>query len=110
MRALSRWSWTARRARALKLKTCAETAQTVADARLGEKVCIAVVTRPQMRLDADELLQHLAASGLSKYDMPEYFVALDRLPLTASGKILKRTLVEQVAAGALRPLPVRSQT
>ena len=82
----------------------------VADTRLGEKVCIAVVVRPQMTLGAEELLSHLAASGLSKYDLPEYFVALDQLPLTPSGKILKRSLVEQVAAGAIRPLPVRNQT
>ena len=78
----------------------------VADARLGEKVCIAVVIRPDLTLAADELLRHLGARGLSKYDMPEYFVALDALPVTASGKILKRALVEQVAAGAIRPTPV----
>ena len=82
----------------------------VADARLGEKVCIAVVLRPEMTLAAGELLSHLAASGLSKYDMPEYFVALDQLPLTASGKILKRSLIEQVADGVIRPTPVREQT
>jgi acyl-CoA synthetase len=82
----------------------------VADARLGEKVCIAVVVRAQMAVVPDELLRHLAAHGLSKYDMPEYFVALDQLPSTPSGKIMKRSLVEQVAAGAIRPLPVRSQT
>ena len=80
----------------------------VADARLGEKVCIAVVVRPDLTLEADDLLHHLAACGLSKYDMPEYFVALDALPLTASGKILKRALVEQVAAGAIRPTAVRA--
>jgi acyl-CoA synthetase len=80
----------------------------VADARLGEKVCIAVVVRPDLELDADELLSHLAAAGLSRYDMPEYFVALEALPLTASGKILKRVLVEQVRAGAIRPTPVRA--
>ena len=80
----------------------------VADARLGEKVCIAVVVRPDLTLEADDLLRHLAACGLSKYDMPEYFVALDALPLTASGKILKRALVEQVASGAVRPTAVQA--
>ena len=60
-------------------------------------------------MTADELLGHLETSGLSKYDMPEYFVALDALPLTASGKILKRALVEQVSAGAIRPAPVRGR-
>ena len=45
--------------------------------------------------------------GLSKYDMPEYFIALDEFPLTASGKILKRELIEMVKRGALAPVPVR---
>ena len=78
----------------------------VPDTRLGEKVCIAVVVRPGTTLSCDELLRHLAACGLSKYDMPEYYAALDALPLTASGKILKRALAEQVMAGTLRPVTV----
>jgi acyl-CoA synthetase len=79
----------------------------VPDERLGEKVCLAIVPRSDSLLAPDELLRHLSVHGLSKYDMPEYFVALDLLPLTASGKILKRALVEQVKAGRLRPTPVR---
>jgi len=39
--------------------------------------------------------------------MPEYYLALDSLPLTPSGKILKRALVEQVSTGCVRPAPVR---
>jgi acyl-CoA synthetase len=75
----------------------------VADERLGERVCIAVAgsVAPQ------ELLAHLAREGLSKYDMPEYFARLDEFPLTASGKILKRELIETVKRGALTPQPVR---
>jgi len=79
----------------------------VADARLGEKVCLAVVLRQESVLAPDDLLAHLAARGLSKYDMPEYHLALDALPLTPSGKILKRALVEAVSAGRLQPQPVR---
>jgi len=79
----------------------------VADARLGEKVCLAVVLRADAALSPDDLLAHLAVRGLSKYDMPEYYLALDALPLTPSGKILKRALVEQVRAGVLHPMAVR---
>jgi acyl-CoA synthetase len=79
----------------------------VADARLGEKVCLAVVLHQQHALTPNDLLAHLAARGLSKYDMPEYYVALDALPLTASGKILKRELVEWVKRGEISPTPVR---
>ena len=64
----------------------------VADERLGEKVCLAVICREGERVSGEELLDHLHAAGLSKYDMPEYFIALDAFPLTASGKILKREL------------------
>jgi len=77
----------------------------VADERLGERVCIAVTGS----IGADELLAHLSREGLSIYDMPEYFVTLAEFPLTASGKILKRTLVEMVRKGELAPQPVRFQ-
>jgi acyl-CoA synthetase len=79
----------------------------VSDVRLGEKVCIAVVLRPGPALAPAELLRHLFERGLSKYDLPEYYLALDALPLTASGKVLKRALIEQVAAGRYRPELVR---
>jgi len=78
----------------------------VADERLGEKVCLAVIGHAGLP-SADELLQHLAREGLSKFDMPEYFVALAEFPLTASGKILKRELVQWVQTGRLKPQSVR---
>jgi acyl-CoA synthetase len=82
-------------------------AYPVADHRLGERVCLAIIPRNGTRLEADALLAHLNAGGLSKYDMPEYFVTLDAFPLTASGKILKRELVELTRAGKIAPAPVR---
>lgn len=82
-------------------------AYPVHDERLGERVCLAVVVREGKALDALNVLNHLHACGLSKYDMPEYYIALDAFPLTASGKILKRELVEWTKAGRIRPEPVR---
>jgi acyl-CoA synthetase len=82
-------------------------AYAVADERLGERVCLAVVTREDRTVTAAELLAHLDAEGLSKYDMPEFFIALDAFPLTASGKILKRELVDWTRSGRLKPEPVR---
>jgi acyl-CoA synthetase len=79
----------------------------VPDERLGEKVCLSVVLRPGERIDAAQLLAHLHETGLSKYDMPEYFIELDAFPLTASGKILKRELIEWVRSGRIAPVPVR---
>ncbi len=79
----------------------------VADARLGEKVCLAVILHEGERVDPAELLSHLDGAGLSRYDMPEFFIAMDAFPLTASGKILKRELVEWARQGRIAPTPVR---
>ncbi len=79
----------------------------VADERLGERVCLAIVARDGTAVDAAQMLDHLHEHGLSKYDMPEYFIRMDEFPQTASGKILKRELVEMAKAGKISPAPVR---
>jgi acyl-CoA synthetase len=79
----------------------------VADHRLGEKVCLSVIFHEGASAEPDELLAHLNRAGLSRYDMPEYFIAMTAYPLTASGKILKRELVEWARAGRIQPVPVR---
>lgn len=79
----------------------------VPDDRLGEKVCLSVVLRQGLELSWDDILAHLDRLGLSKYDMPEYVLKLDQMPLTPSGKILKRELVSAVMEGKLTPEPVR---
>jgi len=75
----------------------------VPDDRLGERVCIAIIGT----ISALELLDFLAAEGLSRYDMPEYFVRVPSFPLTPSGKIQKRALVELVQRGELTPEAIR---
>jgi acyl-CoA synthetase len=75
----------------------------VPDERLGERVCLAIIGTT----GGEALLQHLHGEGLSKYDMPEFFIRVDAFPLTASGKILKRELVQMVKRGELSPQPVR---
>jgi acyl-CoA synthetase len=79
----------------------------VADERMGEKVCLAVILRHKGAVRPLELLDHLDRVGLSKYDMPEYYIEMEAFPLTASGKVLKRGLTDLVASGALKPEPVR---
>jgi acyl-CoA synthetase len=73
----------------------------VPDERLGERVCLAVTpaSKQSSSLSGDEVLEFLHASGLSPFDMPEYFALLDELPLGPTGKVLKRELVEWLAAG-----------
>lgn len=75
----------------------------VPDDRLGEKVCLAILGT----LAADDALTYLATAGLSKYDMPEWFLRMDAFPLTPSGKILKRELIAMVERGEIAPQPVR---
>lgn len=77
----------------------------VPDERLGEKVCLAIIGAAE----PGELLRFLAAEGLSRYDMPEYFLRVEAFPLTPSGKILKRTLAEDAKAGRISPEPIRYQ-
>jgi acyl-CoA synthetase len=75
----------------------------VADERLGERVCIAVTGK----VEPEALLRHLAGEGLSTFHMPEYFVRVADLPLTASGKVMKRALVDMMRQGELTPTPIR---
>jgi acyl-CoA synthetase len=83
----------------------------IADERLGERVCLAIIQRPgthaSQALQASDVLSHLYQVGLSKYDMPEFFIILPYFPLTASGKILKRELVLMAQRGEITPEAVR---
>jgi acyl-CoA synthetase (AMP-forming)/AMP-acid ligase II len=82
----------------------------IPDPRLGEKVCLAVMLHPGKIATADEILRHLDAAGLSKYDMPEYYLQVDDIPLTASGKVRKRDVIDWIAEGRVHPTAVRWQT
>ena len=82
----------------------------VKDPRLGEKVCLVVVFRPGKSATPDELLAHLDSAGLSKFDMPEYFMTLDEIPLTPNGKMLKRAIVDWIKEGRVTPAPIRFET
>jgi acyl-CoA synthetase (AMP-forming)/AMP-acid ligase II len=77
------------------------------DPRLGERVCLAVVAAPNAQPDANAIFEHLVAAGLSRYDMPEFILFLTEMPLTASGKIIKRELARWVSEGRVQPQPVR---
>ena len=83
----------------------------IADERLGERVCLSIIQRPNSNggqpLLAQDVLKHLHEIGLSKYDMPEYFIVMHQFPLTASGKILKRELVLMAQRGEITPEAVR---
>jgi acyl-CoA synthetase len=79
----------------------------VADARLGERVCLAVVARAGRPFDPRALVQDLDRLGLARHELPEFVLSLPEMPLTASGKILKRDLARSVAEGHAQPIAVR---
>jgi acyl-CoA synthetase len=80
----------------------------IADERLGERVCLAVVPKAPSGPGAREMLAHLEAAGLSKYDMPEYYLVMPEFPMTASGKTLKRELIAWAKEGRIQPIPCRA--
>ena len=65
------------------------------------------VARAARPVDAEQVLAHLEAQGLSRYDMPEFLLELEQIPLTASGKIRKRDIVDWIEEGRASPRPVR---
>lgn len=80
-------------------------AVAIADPRLGERVGLVLVTSEV--LDSDDVLRHLANEGLSKYDMPEYLATIDAMPLTPSGKVLKRQVVAEIERAKIQLTPVK---
>jgi acyl-CoA synthetase len=79
----------------------------VPDARLGERVCLALAVKPGVQLDPVQLLRELEAAGLAKHDLPEFLLSVPGMPLTPSGKIIKRELIRWVAEGEVQPIPLR---
>jgi acyl-CoA synthetase len=80
----------------------------IADERLGERVCLAVVAKTPSGPGVNEMLAHLDGAGLSKYDMPEFYIVMPEFPMTASGKTLKRELVAWAKVGRILPVPCRT--
>ena len=74
----------------------------VKDSRLGEKVCLVVACHEGRAITPEDLLAHLDATGLSKYDMPEYYLAIEEIPVTPNGKMLKRDIVDRIKDGQTR--------
>lgn len=66
--------------------------------RLQETACAVVTLRdPATKFGLDELRSHFEAKGVTKQYWPEQVVVLDDLPRTASGKVQKFLLREQLS-------------
>jgi acyl-CoA synthetase len=57
-------------------------------------------------VSATDLLDHLLAEGLSRYDLPEFWLPQADIPLMPNGKMDKLEIVGRVRDGSLVPEPV----
>jgi cyclohexanecarboxylate-CoA ligase len=71
----------------------------IPDERLGERACAVLVT-DGTALDLPQLSEHLLGQKLSKHFLPERVEIVAALPKTASGKVRKKELREQLSVQA----------
>jgi cyclohexanecarboxylate-CoA ligase len=67
------------------------------DERLGERVCAFVVLNSGHHLDISAIARHFTAAGLARQKTPERLCIVTDLPRTASGKVQKQLLREQLS-------------
>jgi fatty-acyl-CoA synthase len=70
----------------------------VKDAKWGECGVAYIVRRTDTEVSDAELLRYLG-DRLARYKVPKRIVFVESMPISAAGKILKRELIRQLAAG-----------
>jgi acyl-CoA synthetase (AMP-forming)/AMP-acid ligase II len=68
----------------------------------GESIVAVIATRSGVDTCADTLIQH-CRDNIASYKKPKAVAFINELPKNASGKVLKRTLRDMLAAGDLLP-------
>jgi long-chain acyl-CoA synthetase len=79
------------------------------DERLGEEIAAFVILRPGEHIDANDLIAW-TRERLPAYKYPRRITFLDRLPFSATGKLLKRALVQQVPVPRRAPVSATALT
>ena len=69
------------------------------DERLGERLCAVVVTNDGADLAFDDVIEWVSAQGLPRRQWPESVRRVDRMPVTAAGKIRKNQLRDELFGG-----------
>lgn len=69
------------------------------DAKWGERVTAVIVTVPGTRPSAEEIIAHCRGL-IAGYKVPKEVRFVESFPMTATGKVLKRTVREQLVKGA----------
>jgi 2,3-dihydroxybenzoate-AMP ligase len=72
-------------------------AVAMADAELGERLCVFIVPRPDAAVSLEGIRAGLAANGVARYKWPERLEIVAELPATKVGKIDKKALREILA-------------
>lgn len=69
----------------------------VADAVLGERACAVVVLRPGAQLTFEAMSEYMRGREIAPQKIPERLELRDELPRTASGKVAKAALRDELA-------------
>ncbi len=67
----------------------------IRDARLGERNCLCVIPKPGQSVTLEEMVAFLKGE-VADYKLPEILVHVTELPFTATGKLRRHVLAEQV--------------
>jgi 2,3-dihydroxybenzoate-AMP ligase len=68
----------------------------VPDAELGERMCACVIPRAGRAITLRELVDFLSAKEIAMFKLPERLEIMNEFPVSAFGKVSKKTLVELV--------------
>jgi 2,3-dihydroxybenzoate-AMP ligase len=79
-------------------KVKAVTLVAMPDEVFGEKACAFVIPKPGESLTFEELIAFLRAQKIASFKLPERLELRSEFPLSPAGKILKRTLREEITA------------
>lgn len=66
------------------------------DLKLGEKACAYVVPRPGETITLEEIVEFLSFKDIAKFKLPERLEVIDKLPITAVGKVQKFVLRDDI--------------
>ncbi len=68
----------------------------IADKRLGERNCLCVIPKAGQSVTLAEMVAHLK-DEVADYKLPEELVIVEELPFTATGKLRRHVLADEVA-------------
>lgn len=68
------------------------------DATMGEKTCAVIVPKKDQTVTLEEVVEFLKQKDIASYKLPERLMVVAALPRNPVGKILKRSLREQLQA------------